>query len=107
MRSGIIDAGSGLPQIAGILTGTWSEFDRGKFHIVKTPFLLSVSAVLDSGSTELPFRFDVPVAGTVVEDGGNVTGVVIKPGETAVHLDAPGLFTLTVYGQQAATSNLM
>ena len=107
MRSGIIDRGSGLAQIAGILTGTWSEFDRGKFHVVKTPFLLSLSATLDAGSTELPFQFTVPVAGSVVHNNGSMTGVVIRPGQTAVNLNSPGLFTLTVYGEQALTSNLI
>lgn len=107
MRNSTIDAGSDLKQILGVLTGTWSEFDRGEFHVVRTPFMLSLSAVLDSGSTELPFRFDLPVAATVVENNGRVVGHVIRPGDTAVHLDNPGLFNLVVFGAQASTSNLI
>lgn len=107
MRSGIIDMGSTVRDIAGVLTGNWSEFDRGEFHVVKTPFLLSLTAVLDAGSTALPFQFDVPVSGKVTEASGNVVGKVIKPGDTAVELDNPGLFELTVYGIHAATSNLI
>ena len=81
-----------------LLQGPWQEYDTGEFHIVKTPFFLVVTATLDAGSHALPFTFAVPVAGTVSHADGSVDASVIRPGETAVNLSSPGIFSLQVFG---------
>ena len=54
MRSGIINANSPREDIWGALTGVWNEYDERGWHIVKTPFFVSLSATLQAGPQILP-----------------------------------------------------
>ena len=98
MKSAVINRTSPYVDIVELLSGAWQEYDEGEFHVVKTPFFLVLSATLDAGKHVLPFRFTVPVAATVSHVGGNVDAAVIRPGDTAVELSEPGIFSLQVFG---------
>lgn len=69
--------------------------------MTKCPFFLVIEANLDAGQHTLPFTFSVPVAGTLVTPGGDVKGVIVRPGETAVDLGEPGILTFQVFGDRA------
>ena len=101
MKSAVINKTSPFVDVVELLSGAWQEYDAGEFHVVKTPFFLSLTATLDSGSHALPFRFAIPVAAVVSHADGSVDASVIRPGETAVNLATPGLFSLTVFGVHA------
>jgi formylglycine-generating enzyme required for sulfatase activity len=65
-----------------------------------------MEATLDAGQHALPFKFNVPVAGTLVTPGGDVKGVILRPGETAVDIPEPGLVTFQVFGDRAKPTAL-
>lgn len=101
MKSAVINRTSPFVDIVELLSGSWNEYESGEFHVVRTPFFLVLSATLDAGRHVLPFRFSVPVAATVSHADGTVDAAVIRPGETAVELSAPGVFALQVFGIHA------
>lgn len=100
MNSAIINKGSQVNDILGLLTGEWSEFDRDDWHIVKTPFFVSISAVVEKGSKSLPFGVKIPSAGILYKDDNGVEAVPIMPGDTAAYFSAPGLFKIEMFGSQ-------
>lgn len=101
MFTGQINKNSTQVDIWEVLSGTWDDFRRGEWRICKTPFFLVMTANLDRGQHALPFDFDVPVAGTLVTPDGDVLGVIVRPGETAVDLAEPGILTFQVFGDAA------
>lgn len=107
MKSGMINRTSPFVDVLEMLSGSWNEYDTGVFHIVVTPFFTVLSATLDSGSTELPFRFTLPVAGTLSHDDGSMDAVIIRPGQTAINAEKPGLFQLQLFGDAARVSTLL
>ena len=54
MRNAIITGSSKTSDIVGVLTGVWNEYDERGWHIVKTPFFVSLSATLQAGPQILP-----------------------------------------------------
>lgn len=101
MFTGIINKNSPQVDMVEVLSGTWDQYRDGEWSICRTPFFLVITAVLDKGQHALPFTFDVPVAGTLVTPSGDVKGVIVRPLETAVDLEEPGLVTIQVFGDLA------
>lgn len=101
MFNGQINKTSPEVDIKEVLSGVWNEYREGEWRICKTPFFLVMTATLDAGQHPIPFNFDVPVAGTLVTPEGVAKGVIIRPGDTAVDLDEPGLLTFQVFGDMA------
>lgn len=75
MRSGIINANSPKEDIWGALTGVWNEYDERGWHIVKTPFFVSLSATLQAGPQILPV---IPRRAAVLSwANANANGIVV------------------------------
>lgn len=107
MNSAIIDKGSKANDILGLLTGEWSEFDRDNWHVVKTPFFLSVTSVVSAGKQALPFRMKQPVAGLLYKQNNTIEAVLIRPGDTAVTFSGSGLFKMDLFGTMADVSPIL
>lgn len=107
MHSGMISKTSPYVDILDVLSGSYSEYNIGVYHIVVTPFFTVITATLDAGSTELPFRFTLPVAGTLSHEDGSIDAVIIKPGQTAINAETPGLFQLQLFGDAARVTALL
>lgn len=101
MYNGQINKSSTGVDLVQVLTGTWNEYRDGEYSITKTPFFLIIEGNLDAGRHALPFTFDVPVAATLCSPDGTVSAVIIRPGETAVDLGKPGIFTVQIFGDRA------
>ena len=54
MRSALINSNSPKEDVWGVLTGIWNEYDEREWHVVKTPFMVAMTATLDAGSNMLP-----------------------------------------------------
>lgn len=107
MKSGIINRTSPYVDVVEQMTGTWNEYDSGSFHVVVTPFFTVLTATLDAGSTLIPFRVTMPVAGTISHADGSVEAIIIRPGQTAVSVNSPGIFQLQMFGESAKVANLL
>lgn len=107
MKSGMINRTSPFVDVIEMLSGSWNEYNIGVYHIVVTPFFTVITATLDAGSTELPFRFTLPVAGTLSHEDGSIDAVIIKPGQTAINAETPGLFQLQLFGDAARVTALL
>lgn len=101
MFNGVINKTSPVVDSIHVLTGVWNEYDSGEFHIVKTPFFTVITATLDAGKHPVPFKVGIPVAATVAHADGSVSAAILRPGETAVEIDSPGVFTMQVFGDSA------
>ena len=97
MRSGIINETSKLTDIVGVLTGRWYEYDRMGWHIVKTPFVLSMSGSFPAGTVEFPV---VPNRyGNATWSNANGGGVLlVKPKQTNIVLPQNAFVDITIYG---------
>lgn len=101
MFNGIVNKGSTNVDLVEVLSGTWNDYKSGEWSVTKCPFFLVIEANLDAGQHALPFTFSVPVVGTLVTPDGDVKGVIVRPGETAVDLEEPGILTIQVFGDRA------
>lgn len=54
MRSALINSNSPKEDVWGVLTGIWNEYDEREWHVVKTPFMVAMTATLDAGPNMLP-----------------------------------------------------
>ncbi len=54
MRSCIINGSSPMIDALGVLTGVWNEYDDREWHVVKTPFMVAMTATLKAGPQILP-----------------------------------------------------
>lgn len=102
MKSGLISKTSPQVDVLEILTGSWDDYSENGFHITHTPFFTVLTATLTAGRHPIPFKFSVPVAGIVYHADGTLEAVIVRPGENAVSVREPGIFTLQVFGDQAA-----
>lgn len=107
MRSTIIDAGSKQSDVWGLLLGTWDEYDSHGWHILKTPFFLVLSATLEKGAKPLPFRFKSPVVGTLTYGDGTVSGIVVRPGESAVNVEDTCIARFQLFGNEAEVTGVI
>lgn len=97
MRNGIINKGSKLSDIAGVLTGSWYEYDRNGWHVVKTPFMLSMSGSFEKGTVEFPTVPDrFGLATWANNDGGGV--MVVKPKQTNIVLPENAFIDVVIHG---------
>lgn len=101
MKSGQLNRTSSLIDMLEVMSGTYSEYDDGEWHVVKTPMFLALTGTLDAGNHPIPFRFAVPVAGTNYGADGSVHSVIVKPMDTAVNVPVSGIVTLQVFGDYA------
>ena len=53
MRSALINSNSPKEDVWGVLTGIWNEYDEREWHVVKTPFMVAMTATLDAGPNML------------------------------------------------------
>ena len=97
MRNSIINESSKLFDIVGALTGTWYEYDRNGWHIVKTPFMLSMTGSFDAGPVALPV---IPTRyGNAVWSNGTSGGVIlVKPKQATVILPQKAFVYVTIHG---------
>lgn len=54
MRNAVINGGSPKEEVWGVLTGVWNEYDDREWHVVKTPFMVALTATLNAGPQILP-----------------------------------------------------
>lgn len=54
MRSALINSNSPKEDVWCVLTGIWNEYDEREWHVVKTPFMVAMTATLDAGPNMLP-----------------------------------------------------
>lgn len=107
MHSGMINRTSPYIDVIEMLSGSWNEYNSGDYHIVVTPFFTVITSTLDAGSHELPFKVTMPVAATLSHADGSIDAVIIKPGQTAISVENPGLFQLQVFGDAARVTTLL
>lgn len=101
MKSAVINKTSPYGDLLEMMAGSWVETDRDGWHIVRTPFFLVMTAVLDPGRHVLPFKFQVPVAARISNADGTAEAAIIKPGDEAVNVTKPCILDLQVFGSQA------
>ena len=103
MRSTIIDAGSKQSDVWGLLQGTWNEFDKDSWHIVKTPFFLTLTATCSEGGHPLPFKFKVPIVGIKYFGDGGIEAVIVRPGENSINVTEKCVVKFQLFGNEAET----
>ena len=54
MRNALINSNSPKEDVWGVLCGIWNEYDEREWHVVKTPFMVAMTATLDAGPNMLP-----------------------------------------------------
>ena len=54
MRNAVINSSSPMSDVLGVLTGVWNEYDDREWHVVKTPFMVALTATLKAGPQILP-----------------------------------------------------
>ena len=54
MRNALINMNSQKEDVWGVLCGIWNEYDDREWHVVKTPFMVAMTATLDAGPNILP-----------------------------------------------------
>lgn len=96
--SGVINKTSPNIDILTVLTGAWDERTENGWHIVMTPFFTVFEKVVSEGSEALPYRTKIPVPGMLFGKSGNVTALVIRPGDDAVVCTENGLLQVQVFG---------
>lgn len=98
MYSGTINKTSPIIDLNTVLTGTWDERTVNSWHVVMTPFFTAFDSVADAGSLALPFTVTRPVPAMLFGNSGNVSAMVIKPGDTAIALPESGAVQVQVFG---------
>ena len=74
-----INRGSNLDAIAGLMAGTWDEYNSREWHIVKTPMFLCITGTFSDGGTyPLPFRFGMTVMADIAYGDGTSAQKIVK-----------------------------
>ena len=95
MRSGIINETSKITDVVGVLTGSWYEYDRNGWHVVKTPFVLSMSGVM-RGPVEFP---TIPNRYGIARWANNTaSGNILVAKQTNIVLPENAFVDITIYG---------
>lgn len=97
MRSAIINKTSNITDVLGVLTGSWYEYDRMGWHVVKTPFVLSMSGSFAAGPVEfptIPNRYGIACWANATASGS----ILVKPKQTNIVLPENAFVDITIYG---------
>lgn len=97
MRSAIITESSKSSDIVGVLTGVWNEYEDRGWHVVKTPFFVSLSATLQAGPQILPVtpRRAAVLTWSNASSSGNI---VLKAMERNFELPENAVVEATLFG---------
>ena len=97
MRSGIINETSKITDVVGVLTGSWYEYDRMGWHVVKTPFVLSMSGSFAAGPVEFP---TIPNRYGIARWANNTSSgnILVKPKQTNIVLPQNLNVSLNIVG---------
>lgn len=104
-----INRGSSLEAIAGLMAGTWNEYDSREWHIVKTPMFLCVTGTFsDAGSYPLPFKFGMTVMAEIAYGAGEARSEtrIIKLTDTSITVDAACLVRILAFGKASDAQGL-
>ena len=97
MRNAVINGGSPKEDVWGVLTGSWYEYNRNGWHIVKTPFVLSMSGSFAAGPVEfptIPNRYGIARWANATASGN----ILVKPKQTNIVLPENAFVDITIYG---------
>lgn len=98
MYSGLVGQNTPIIDILTVLTGTWDEHTDHDWHVVMTPFFVSMDRVVDKGSVALPFKVTIPTAALLFGKSGNAHAIVVKPTDDAIYCPESGLVQINIFG---------
>lgn len=102
-----INRGSSLEAIAGLMAGTWNEYDSREWHIVKTPMFLCVTGTFsNAGTYPLPFRFGMTVMAEIAYGTGTSETRIVKLTDTSITVDAACLVRILAFGKASDAQGL-
>lgn len=101
MYSGLVSKTTPVIDLLTVLTGAWDERTEHDWHIVMTPFFVTMDRVVDSGSVALPYKVTVPVPAVLYCNSGDVKALVVKPGDTALSVPEPGCVQISIFGSSS------
>ena len=102
-----INRGSSLEAIAGLMAGTWNDYDSREWHIVKTPMFLCVTGTFsNAGTYPLPFRFGMTVMAEIAYGTGESETRIVKLTDTSITVDAACLVRILAFGKASDAQGL-
>lgn len=102
-----INSGSPHEAIAGLMAGTWDEYDTREWHVVKTPMFLCVTGTFGSAGTfPLPFRFGMTVMAEIAYGTGVSETKVVKLTDSSIKVDAACLVRILAFGKASDAQRL-
>lgn len=102
-----INRGSSSEAIAGLLAGTWDEYDFREWHIVKTPMFLCVTGTFsEAGTYPLPFRFGMTVMAEVAYGNCGSENRVVRLTDTSITVGAACLVRILAFGKASDAQRL-
>jgi hypothetical protein len=105
--SAIINRGSSHEAIAGLMAGTWDEYDSREWHVVKTPMFLCLTGTFGSAGTyPLPFRFGMTVMAEIAYGTGGSETRVVKLTDTSITVGAACLVRILAFGKASDAQRL-
>lgn len=100
MRSAIINGGSSTQDVLGVLTGVWNEYEERGWHIVKTPFFVSMTATLSAGPQILPVVPRRPCILRWANGFGNSGNIAIKAKQKDFTLPENAVVQIELFGTE-------
>lgn len=102
-----INRGSSLDAIAGLMAGTWNEYDSREWHVVKTPMFLCLTGTFSSAGTyPLPFRFGMTVMAEIAYGTGESETRIVKLTDTSLTVGKPCLVRILAFGKASDAQKL-
>ena len=102
-----INRGSNLDAIAGLMAGTWDEYDSREWHVVKTPMFLCITGTFSDGGTyPLPFRFGMTVMADIAYGDGTSAQKIVKLTDKVIQVQGPCLVRIIAFGKASDAQRL-
>lgn len=102
-----INRGSSHEAIAGLMAGTWDEYDSREWHVVKTPMFLCVTGTFKyAGTYPLPFRFGMTVMAEIAYGNGGSENRIVKLTDSSIKVDAACLVRILAFGKASDAQGL-
>ena len=93
-----INRGSSHEAIAGLMAGTWDEYDSREWHVVKTPMFLCLTATFSgAGTYQMPFRFGMTVMADIAYGTGGSESRIVKLTDTSLTVTKPCLVRILAF----------